>query len=576
MAQQVDVNVQIGDTRITHFRNLRITQDMHTHHTFEIVVAFEDLEEKTQFFFKGAHQALVGKGAAISFKPRYKNVTADFAFLGVVTELTLLNSSDTVNLYVIKGHSPTILLEDGQQRRTWIAAKLGGIFGTVANDYAGNLLNFNIAPNYTALIDYKAQYDESNWAFVTRMAQEYGEWCYYDGQALVIGKPGTATQNFVIDGVQHFDMAISIKPNKHQMHHYNYVQHKAFDAPHKPTSGLGVFGDFAYQQSSATFGNPAQLWPLKDVGSVGELDGHRGTLNSLNATNLVRFNGSGENPNMNVGVIVAVTGQKLVAPGKYKQESVGNYRITHMSHHVDEIGNYNNQFEAVPSSAGNPPHNPYVRQPVALPEVATVITNEDPLQLGRVKLQFHWPNRLAGKSSWVRVAFPYTGSDRGMLFIPEKDDQVLLSYEANHVDFPVVVGSLYHKSPATNYWFDNNERKFIRTKGGNKIMFYEKEGKQEIFISNANKEDTFIHISFAGDGTIKLETPGLIQLEAKNIKMHATEDITMDADRNIKITAKNDVGIEATNTMNQKATTIHVKGDSKIDMRAPDVDIYES
>lgn len=576
MAQQVDVNVQIGDTRIEHFTSLLIEQEMFTHHTFEIVVPFENLDDKKEFIFKNAHKALVGKGASISFTPRAKNVTAEFNFSGLVTELALSNNSELVNSYIIRGHSPTILMEDGQQRRTWIAAKLGGIFGTVANDYAGNLLNFNISPNYMALIDYKAQYDETNWEFVTRMAQEYGEWCYYDGQALIIGKPGTATQNFVVDGVQHFDMSISIKPNKYQMHHYNYVQHKAFDAPHTPAAGYGPFGDFAYQQASATFSNPAQLLPLKDVGSVGELDGHRSTLNSVNGTDLVQFNGSGENPNMNIGMIVAVTGQKLIAPGKYKQESAGNYRITHMSHHVDEMNNYQNSFEAVPSSAGNPPHNPYVRQPVALPEVATVITNEDPLQLGRVKLQFHWPNRLAGKSSWVRVAFPYTGSDRGMLFIPEKDDQVLLSYEANHVDFPVVVGSLYHKSPATNYWFDNNERKFIRTKGGNKIMFYEKEGKQEIFISNANKEDTFIHISFAGDGTIKLETPGLIQLEAKNIKMHATEDITMDADRNIKITAKNDVGIEATNTMNQKATTIHVKGDSKIDMRAPDVDIYES
>ncbi len=576
MAQQVDVNVQIGDTSIQHFTSLRIDQDMFTHHTFEIVVPFEDLEDKKEFIFKNAHKALVGKGAAISFTPRAKNVTSEFKFLGVVTELALFNNSEMVNSYVIKGHSPTILMEDGQQRRAWVAAKLGGIFGTVANDYSGNLLTFNISPKYMALIDYKAQYDETNWDFVNRMAQEYGEWCYYDGQALVIGKPGTATQSFVVDGVQHFDMSISIKPNKYQMHHYNYVQHKSFDAPHSPASGYGPFGDFAYQQSSATFTNAAQLLPLKDVGSASELDGHRSTLNSVNGTDLVRFNGAGENPNMNVGMTVGITGQKLIAPGKYKQESAGSYRITGMSHFVDELNNYQNTFEAVPASSSNPPHNPYVASPVALPEVATVITNEDPMQLGRVRVQFHWPNQLAGKSSWIRVAFPYTGSDRGMLFIPEKDDQVLLSYEANHVDFPVVVGSLYHKTPTTNYWFDNNEKKFIRTKAGNKITFYEKEGKQRITITNANKEDTFICISFDGEGKIELETPGLIRMQAKTIAMHATEDITMDADRDIKITAKNDISITASNTMNVKATTLHVKADSKIDMRAPDVDIYES
>ncbi len=557
MAQQVDVVVQIGDTAIKHFTSLKIEQSLFTHHKFEIVVPFEDLEDKTQFFFKGAHGALVGKGAAISFKPKYKQVAADFKFLGIVTELALLNNSETVNSYIIRGHSPTILMEDGQQRRAWVAARLGAILNTVANDYTGNLLNFAVAPKYSNLIDYKAQYDETNWNFVNRMAAEYGEWCYYDGEKLNIGKPGAITQDFVIDGVQHFDMAISIKPSKHQMHHYNYEQHKAFDAPHQPGGGYGVFGDFAYQQSQATFTNPAQLLPLKNVGSVGELNGHRASLNSVTGSDLVRFHGRGENPNLTVGISVAVTGQKLIKPGQYKQESVGNYRVIGVTHTVDEIGNYANSFEAVPSSASQPPKNPYIRQPTALPEVATVVTNEDPMQLGRVKVEFHWPNRIAGKSSWVRVAFPYTGSDRGMLFIPEKDDQVLLSYEANHVDFPVVVGSLYHKSPATNYWFDNNEQKFIRTKGGNKIVFKEKQGKQELFITNANKKSTNLHISFEGDGTITLETKGLITMKAKNIKMKASQNIEM----------------EATSKVSIKGATVDVKGTGMVDINGAMVKI---
>lgn len=560
MAQQVDVVVQIGDTTIKHFTSLRIDQSMFTHHSFEIVVPFEDLEDKREFFFKNAHKALVGKGAAISFKPKYKLVTAEFSFLGIVTELKLLNNSETVNSYIIKGFSPTILMTDGQQRRTFIAAKLAGIFGAVANDYSGNMLIFNIDPKYMALIDYKAQYDETNWDFVNRMAAEYGEWCYYDGGALIIGKPSSATETFVIDGVQHFDMAISIKANQYVMHHYNYQQHKSFDAPHKPAGGYGPFGDFAYKQASATFTNPAQLLPLKDVGSIGELDGHRGTVNSVNGTDLVHFHGHGENPNMNVGMMVAVTGQKLVAPGKYKQESVGNYRITGMSHFVDNIGNYNNSFEAVPATAGDPPRNPYVKWPTALPEVATVITNEDPAQLGRVKLQFHWPNQLAGKSSWVRVAFPYTGSDRGMLFVPEKDDQVLISYEANHVDFPVVVGSLYHKEPSTNYWFDNNYQKFIKTRGGNKIVFKDKPGEQELFITNSKKKSTSIHISFKDDGTITLETKGLITMKAKNIKMKASQNIEMEASSDIKIKAGSNVTVQGTTTDVKGSATVDVKG----------------
>ena len=572
MAQQVDVNVQIGGTKIEHFTSLRINQDLFTHHTFEVVVAFEDLEDKTEFFFKRAHKALVGKPATISFTPRNKLVSSDFNFIGLVTELALLNNSEMVNSYVIRGHSPTVMMEDGQQRRAWTESTLAAILGTVAGDYSG--IDFKIAPQYAALIDYKAQYDESAWAFVTRLAQEYGEWCYYDGQSLVIGSPGTASQSFEIDGIQHFEMSIGLKPTKYLMHHYNYQLHKSFDAPHKPATGYGPFGDFAYSTASATFGNPAQLMPLKDVGSAGELDGHRGTVNSINGTDLVRFNGFGENPNINVGTIMAVTGQKLVAPGKYKQESVGNYRVLNMSHFVDEIGNYQNQFEAVPSSATLPPHNPYVRQPVALPEIATVLKNQDPLQLGRVKVQFHWPNQLAGKSSWIRVAMAYTGGARGSLFIPEIDDQVLISHEANHVDFPMVAGSIYHKDPTTNYWSDNNYNKIIRTKGGNKIVMKDKPGEQEIFITNANKKDTGIHISFEKDGTIKVYTEkGDVLVTAKNISLDATHDITIhakhdisiSADHDISMSAKHDINIHADNEINKSATSnIHIKSGSDV------------
>ncbi len=564
MAQQVEVNVQIGGTQIKHFISLSIDQSLHTHHTFEIVVPMEALEDKKEFFFKSAHQALVGKMATISFSPKYKLVADDFRFLGIVTQLTLINDSETVNSYSIQGHSPTYLMDDGTQRRAFVGQTLDKIMGAVLNDYGSDSLPRTVAPKYAAAIDYKAQYDESNFAFLSRLASEYGEWCYYDGQQLNIGKPGSAVYPFVVDGIQHFDMAIRLKPNKHSMYHYNYVKHKAFNSAHAPTGGLGTLGDFAYSQSQATFGNASQLWPLKDVQFQSDLDAARQTLNASNASDLVEFQGSGENPNINVGLIVEVTGQKLIAPGKYKQESFGKYRVTQITHSVDEIGNYENHFMAVPESAQLPPRNPLVQSPVALPEIATVITNVDPLKLGRVKVQFHWPNQVGGKSSWVRVAFPYTGGSRGMLFIPEKDDQVLISYEANHVDFPVVVGSLYHKSTENDYWFPNNEQKIIRTKGGNKIVFKEKQGKQEIFITNANNKGTNLHISFDGDGVITLQTKGLIKMEAKDIEMTAKKSIKMKA-QTIEATATTSVDV--------KGMTVDIAGNASVDVKAPIVKI---
>ncbi|GAB3709598.1 phage baseplate assembly protein V [Spirosoma flavus] len=601
MAQQVNVIVSIGGTTLTHFTSLRVDQSLFTHHTFEIVVPYEYLDDKGELFFKTAHQKLVGQGVEIDISPYYKKVPGKFVFKGVVTELLLRNNSELVNSYVIRGHSPTFLVEDGVQRRSFIQKSLGQIFEAVLMPYP---LKKVVSPKYTARIEYKAQYDESNFDFLNRLAAEYGEWFYYDGQQLVVGKPGTQVQPFVIDGVQHFDMAVSLKPNRFAMRHYNYVKHEAYTGAGTPVGGLGNLGAFAYDQSQSLFTQASQLWPLRDVQFQGELVNAIEAVNATNATDLVRFHGAGENPNLSVGTIVNVTGQKLTAPGRYKQDNAGSYRITAISHTVDQIGNYENYFEAVPNTAEFPPRNPTVRMPVALPEIATVIKNTDPLKLGRVQVQFHWPNQLEGKSTWVRVAFPYTGSSRGMLFIPEKDDQVVISYEANHVDFPIVVGSIYHKSPANDYWFDNNYQKIIRTKGGNKLVFKDKPGEQEIFITNANKKGTNFHITFKDDGVITLETEGLIQLKAKDIQMTAKNNIEMKAQNNIEMTAVNDVIVKAKNiktTASMKASheagqeikqqagqkvdvqagmqvsvqaaTIDVKGGGLVDIKAPLVKI---
>ncbi|MEZ0611502.1 type VI secretion system Vgr family protein [Fibrella sp. WM1] len=557
MAQQVKPEIVIGGTTLEHFTHLQIDQSLFTHHTFQIAVPFEVLESKNDFFFKKSHSSMVGKPASIKFKPIYKNVSADFQFAGIVTELTLINNSDMTNSFLIKGHSPTFLMEDGVQRRAWVEKDLSTIVNDVLGAYS---FNKGVNVNFKDKIDYKTQYDESNWDFLRRVCQEYGEWCYYTGSKLIVGETPLKEEPFVADGVQHFSMSVGVKPNQIEMMHYNYKKHERYSGKSKPLSALGTFGTFAYQTSSSLFGNSSLLWPLRDAQSKGDVDSAVDAMNKTNATDMVRFNGHGENPNLGVGVVVNVTAQKLEKPNVFKQESGGKYRINHITHTVDEVGNYANDFEAVPYSAEAPPRNPYVHTPTALPEIATVKFNNDPLQLGRVKVEFHWPNQLVAKSSWIRVAFPYTGSDRGSLFIPEVDDQVVISYEANHVDFPMVVGSIYHKSPSTNYWFPNNEQKIIRTKGGNKIVMKDKPGEQEFFITNANNKNVGLHVSFKGDGKIQIYAEnGEIEVRAKNIKMHAKENIELQA-KNIQMQASQNASLKSGSNTEINGTTTDVKG----------------
>ena len=68
--------------------------------------------------------------------------------------------------------------------------------------------------------------------------------------------------------------------------------------------------------------------------------------------------------------------------------------------------------------------------------VAIVRDNKDTSGLGRVKVSFPWHSQPQ-ESYWARVATPMAGNERGIYFIPEVNDEVLVAFERGDVRFPV-------------------------------------------------------------------------------------------------------------------------------------------
>lgn len=46
-----------------------------------------------------------------------------------------------------------------------------------------------VNPETKSKLEYECQYEETNFRFIQRLARQYQEWLYYDGQNLVFGKP---------------------------------------------------------------------------------------------------------------------------------------------------------------------------------------------------------------------------------------------------------------------------------------------------------------------------------------------------------------------------------------------------
>src|SRR5689334_12460780 len=84
--------------------------------------------------------------------------------------------------------------------------------------------------------------------------------------------------------------------------------------------------------------------------------------------------------------------------------------------------------------------------------VAIVTNRKDPEEMGRVKLRYPWLGENA-EGYWARIATPMAGNERGIYFLPEVEDEVLVAFEHGDLRFPYVIGSLWNgrdKPPVKN------------------------------------------------------------------------------------------------------------------------------
>ena len=181
------------------------------------------------------------------------------------------------------------------------------------------------------------------------------------------------------------------------------------------------------------------------------------------------------------------------------------------------------------------------------PVIGIVTANKDPDKLGRVQIKLSVVNEQES-SWWAPLTMPGAGKDRGWFFIPEVDDEVMISFEHGDPNRPVVIGALWggvDKPPDNNP--GSNPRRMIKSRQGSKITF----------------DDELDQIVFE-DGTGK----GKITFDAKNNKMIVE---VLDGDfcmqcpiGELKIVSKESVLKAGENVVANIGTTIGVGSDQKI------------
>lgn len=536
-----------GGSALTDFKSLTITQELFTHHTFALDFSFEALGKslglRPDVLFTQAHEKLSGKAITISWVSALPTDGGRrFEFKGIITETSIQTNADLTNYYHISGASPTFLLEDGSQSRSFVKQTVPQIFGTVLGEYAGNAFARQLRPRRQAVLPYVAQYDETNFNFLSRLAAQQGEWFYYDGTTLQLGLAPGAAAPFQSNGVQNFTLSMNLQPGQLRGSTYNYRTHQQLSATATPPAGGDAYSKFALQRSKEIFTHPHRVLADAVLTDTPGLQEAMDTLAAKQTSGLVALEGHGEAFDIKPGSLLDV---RDAAGTDY-----GQFRVLAVAHELDGDGNYQNRFKAMPAALDTPPANEFYAPPAAHPEVAEVIDLTDPRRLGRVRVRFRWAvdKPADAESGWLRVTTPYSGDGKGHMFTPEVGSQVLVSYEHGLADLPVVVGNVFHPDNKQGKLYSptSNNLKGMQTAGGNKFVMSEVAGAQTILISNSNKKDTAILVSFNGDGSVDIRTNGPISLTAgKDITLQAGKNITLQADEDILLIAKKGVRVDA-------------------------------
>ena len=575
MSYPTKVAVQVKDgPAFTEYSNLTVSQFMFAHHTFSLDISFEDLGKalgiSPETVHTQAHQKLVGKNITISWQATLPvGPASTFNFRGILTEASIRSNTDLSNYYHLSGYSPTVLLEDGLQNRSFRQKTLQAIFQQVLTPYPSDAPPHELQTKQQQTLPYVVQYQESNYQFLSRLAASQGEWLLYDGLTLRLGPlPQQTATRFQTNGVQNFALNMRLQPLRTEGGAYNYRTHEPLHSTAAPPTAGHPYNQLVVKQSQQVFTQPQRPMATTRLADQSQLQQNLDTRAAQQAGSLVTLQGNGEVCDLAPGHLLDV----YDAPGA----SYGQFRVLAVRHELDGDGNYTNHFEALPAALDKSPAQP-ASAPLAQPELAEVLDVADPRRLGRIRVRFQWPvaQPADAESGWVRVSTPYSGDGKGQLFTPEVGSQVLVGYQQGLAEFPVVLGNLFHpkNKQEAKYTNPQNNLKGMQTAGGNKFVMSDAKDDQKITISNSNNKDTAIEVSFKGDGSVSIKSKGPISLTAGgNITLTATKDITLTAENiNLKATKKIDKSakeIALTGTdkvdLNGKATTIQAGNTMKI------------
>ncbi|WP_300685396.1 phage baseplate assembly protein V [Chryseobacterium sp.] len=522
----VKLEIVVEGKAVNHFKHFRLQQSARKHHDFELVLAHDSLGEVQNHNLEQA-QKFLGKRITIVFKYKdYENESPERTFVGLITKVAFSQEKMSLGNIILKGQSPTILMDAAPHTQSF-----GGNQQVNTNIIANRIIretlgtskfDVRVDTQNKSYISYSAQYNETHYNYLTRIAEAYGEQFYYDGEILHFGKlPASEKPIQLVYGSNVTDVLVELKAvhTKPEYFGYNSSNHTKMTGADDRIQHLGELSSKAYELNDTIFTTRSLTPTPVNANMFLDVDDSQKSARGSKAVEVFTVTGQTTVPFLYIGCVADLAMRKADSS---ETSHFTTLMITEVTHEVNARGYYTGSFEAIAEGTGFMP-KPDFEMPKAEPQVATVISNVDPLNQGRVQVRFDW--QLNDTTHFIRMMSPDAGGteaitqNRGFVAVPEIGDQVMVGFEYHNPDFPFAMGGMFHGQVGLGGGVDNH-LKSIQTRSGIKVLMNDAE--KSVTIKDPSGNTYFMD----GQGNIHVTAP-------KNMTFTAGEDMQISVGRNM-------------------------------------------
>lgn len=540
---QVQATVSIGGES-SDYTSVSLVQKFGHHHYFDIGVLCTPLDKKNVWYHE-REEIIAMQGKTVVIRMKHEAGGDESIFKGIITSVGMDGEKGVSGTLHYRGYSTTILLESGKTMDSFTDATLEEIVNEVAEKY-GNGISIVNSPTFKNRIPYVQMQEESAYEFLRRLAWQYGEWFYYNGQELYFGNPHKEKDETIVYDIDMDSMHFSsqMAPLHFSRHDYMPDSHmNMFGDDSEAVNGINTYLANAVQTSENIYTSQTTMYSHTAAGHPLDIEHFTAAEKGRLVASLVWITGRTKTCRIRIGEPIVVQ----IPPNMCERQDLGRYRIVEVRHTIDANGAYTNSFKGIPASMEYIPTEG-IRIPVAHAMLAEVTDNADPENLGRVQVQFAWQKNKNKNTNWIRVRSLDAGSsnsvskNRGFVFVPEIGDQVMVDFELGDPCRPFVSGSMFHKNNGDGGNTDNHIKTIV-TRSGHTIEFDDSEDSTwGITIKDAEKNT--IHWN-TKHKTIEIIAPLKVVVKSEEIDCIASKCVKLESGDEIRLQAKNTLLINA-------------------------------